>query len=150
MLISSIQISKVCWIINCYFDLQNVPFTLLQIISIASNIYLYTNTLQDGSVTLSVILFVRYRSHFPVVRFQNQAHIWNPHGTGHVFKTIWGADGTPIFFFFHRRRRRHSPGGRGKSRRRREFREFIWESLRKYSRFVTVYGQKSWVLPQNF
>ena len=30
-----------------------------------------------------MILFVRYRNHFPVVRFQNQAHIWNHHGTGH-------------------------------------------------------------------
>ena len=57
--------------------------------------HLYTNTVLDGSVTLSVILSVRYRNHFPVVRFQNQAHIWNPHGTGQVFKTIWGAAGTP-------------------------------------------------------
>ena len=54
---------------------------------------LYTNTVLDGSV----ILPVRYRNHFPVVRFQNQAHIWNPHGTGHIFKTIWGAEGTPNF-----------------------------------------------------
>ena len=38
-------------------------------------IYLYTNTLLDGSVTLSVTLSVRYRNHFPVVQFQNQAHI---------------------------------------------------------------------------
>ena len=29
-----------------------------------------------------VCLFVRYRSHFPVVQFQNQTHIRNPHGTG--------------------------------------------------------------------
>ena len=43
----------------------------------------------------SVCLFVRYRNHLPVVQFQNQAHIRNPHGTGKVFKTIWGA---PIFF----------------------------------------------------
>ena len=43
----------------------------------------------------SVILSVPYRNHFPVVQFQNQAHIWNPRGTGHVFKTIWGAVGTP-------------------------------------------------------
>ena len=43
----------------------------------------------------SVILSVRYRNHFPVVQFQNQAHIWNPRGTGHVFKTMWGAAGAP-------------------------------------------------------
>ena len=43
----------------------------------------------------SVILSVRYRNHFPFVQFQNQAHIWNPRGTGHIFKTIWGAPGTP-------------------------------------------------------
>ena len=48
----------------------------------------------------SVILSVRYRNLFPVVQFQNQAHIWNPRGTGHIFKTIWGADGAPIFFSF--------------------------------------------------
>ena len=47
------------------------------------------------SVCMSVILSVRYRNHFPVVQFQNQAHIWNPRGTGHVFKTIWGAAGAP-------------------------------------------------------
>ena len=47
------------------------------------------------SIYDSVILSVRYRNHFPVVKFQNQAHIWNPHGTGHVFKTIWGAAGAP-------------------------------------------------------
>ena len=29
--------------------------------------YLYTNTVLDGSV----ILFVRYRNHFPVVQFQS-------------------------------------------------------------------------------
>ena len=109
-------------------------------------IYLYTNTVLDvTSVCPSVILSVRYRNHFPVVRFQNRAHIWNPHGTGHVCKTIWGTEGAPIFFFLllsftaaegsgcpnGRRwrpnggaegaqrwhRRRHAPGGRGKSRR---------------------------------
>ena len=47
-----------------------------------------------------MILFVRYRNHFPVVQFQNQAHIRNPHGTGQVLKTIWGATGAPNFFFF--------------------------------------------------
>ena len=58
---------------------------------------LYTNTVLDASVILSVILSVcvsvclsvilsfRYRNHFPVVQFQNQTYIWNPHGTGHVF-----------------------------------------------------------------
>ena len=63
---------------------------------------LYSNTVLDGSVILSVsvILFVRYRNLFPVVRFQNQAHIRNPHGTGQVYKTIWGAAGTPIFYCF--------------------------------------------------
>ena len=53
--------------------------------------YLYINTVMDGSV----ILFVRYRNHFPVVQFQNQAHIQNSHDTGQVCKTIWGA---AIFF----------------------------------------------------
>ena len=85
---------------------------------------LYTNTVLDGSVILSVGLSVRYRNHFPVVQFQNQAHILNPHGTGHVFKTIWGAAGAPckgrrrrpkfgapkapqiFYLFFNRRRRR--------------------------------------------
>ena len=59
-----------------------------------------TNTVLDGCVILSVILFVRYRNHFPVVQFQNQVHIRNPHGTGQVFKTIWDAEGTPIVFHF--------------------------------------------------
>ena len=48
---------------------------------------LYSNTVLDGSV-----------KHFPVVKFQKQAHILNPHGTGHVFKTIWGAGGARNFF----------------------------------------------------
>ena len=60
---------------------------------------LYTNTVLGGSVILSirdsVIPSVRYRNHFPVDQFQNQAHIWNPQGTGHVFKPIWGAAGAP-------------------------------------------------------
>ena len=52
--------------------------------------HLYTNTVLDvTSVCPSVILSVRYRNHFSVVRFQNQAHNWNSHGTGHVFKTIF-------------------------------------------------------------
>ena len=59
------------------------------------SVYLYNNTVLDVGMILSVILFVHYRNHFPVVRFQNQAHIWNPHGTGHGFKTIWGAAGAP-------------------------------------------------------
>ena len=104
-----------------------------------------------------MILSVRYRNHFPVVQFQNQAHIWNPHGTGHVCKTIWGTEGTPIFFFFFHRRRRLRfpkwapqapqrgrrrrpkmaptaplPGGRGKSRRRRVFRAYIYISEYKH------------------
>ena len=86
----------------------------------------------------SVILSVRYRNHFPIVQFQNLAHIWNPHGMGHIFKTIWGApngfkgalfpfkmvlngkgapeapeiwgaDGAPNFFFFHRCLRQRVP-----------------------------------------
>ena len=28
---------------------------------------------------------------------KNKTHIWNPHETGQVFKTIWGAAGTPFF-----------------------------------------------------
>ena len=55
--------------------------------------FLYTNTLLNGSV----ILFVCHRNHFPVVQFQNQMHIQNPHGTGQVFKTIWGAAGSPNY-----------------------------------------------------
>ena len=47
-----------------------------------------------------VCLFVRYRNLLPVVQFQNQAHIRNPHGTGQVFKIIWGAAGAPNFLFF--------------------------------------------------
>ena len=59
------------------------------------------------SVCHSVTLSVHYRNHFPVVRFKNQAHIWNPCGTGHVFKTIWGALGGG----FSNNRRRHPNGG---------------------------------------
>ena len=33
--------------------------------------HLHTNTVLDGSVTLSVCLSVRYRNHFPAVQFQN-------------------------------------------------------------------------------
>ena len=55
---------------------------------------LYTNTVLCGSVILSV----RYRNHFPVVQFQNQAHIWNPQGAGHVFKTIRGENNHLITF----------------------------------------------------
>ena len=44
-------------------------------------------------------LSVRYRNHFPVVRFQNQVHIWNPHGTGQVFKPF-GAPKAPRIFLF--------------------------------------------------
>ena len=58
--------------------------------------YLYANTVLSGLVILSV----RYRNHFPVVQFQNQSHIWNSQGTGHVFKTIWGAGGTRFFLPF--------------------------------------------------
>ena len=55
-------------------------------------------------------LFIRYRNHFPGIKFQNQTHIRNPHGTGKVLKpfgaprapptiwaavkTIWGTEGT--------------------------------------------------------
>ena len=47
-----------------------------------------------------MILSVRYRNHFPVVKFQNQTYIWNPHGTGHESETIWGAMGAPNIFLF--------------------------------------------------
>ena len=50
--------------------------------------------LLDGSVTLSVTLSVRYRNNFPVVQFQNQAHIWNPYDPAEVLKTM-GAAGAP-------------------------------------------------------
>ena len=43
----------------------------------------------------SVILSVRYKNHFPVVQFQNQAHILNPHGTGHVFKPFGAPQAPP-------------------------------------------------------
>ena len=49
--------------------------------------------------------------------FQNQAHIQNPHGTGQVFETDWGAAGAPIFFIAtapaHARYRNEAPGGSG-------------------------------------
>ena len=68
--------------------------------------HLYYNAVLDGSV----ILFVRYGNHFPVVHFQKQAHFRNPHGTGQDSKTIWGAAGAPnILFFFRRRRRQWLP-----------------------------------------
>ena len=58
-------------------------------------------------------LSVRYRNHFPVVQFQNQAHIRNPHDPAEVFKTM-GSEGArnmgrrrqPNFLFYRRRRRR--------------------------------------------
>ena len=56
---------------------------------------LYTNTVLDGSVALSV----RYRNHFPVVQFKNQTHIRNSHGMGQAFKIIWGAACDPNFLF---------------------------------------------------
>ena len=75
---------------KCIGHVYNIYISFLKI-----SPYLYTNTVLDvTSVCPSVILSVRYRNHFPVVQFQNQAHIWNPHGTGHVFKTIWA----PQFF----------------------------------------------------
>ena len=72
------------------------------------------------SLCVSVWLSVRYRNHFPVVRFQNQAHIWNPHGTGHVFKPFGAPKAAQIFFFSFTAaegggcpngRRRHPNGG---------------------------------------
>ena len=96
------------------------------------NLYLYTNTVLDGSV----ILFVHYRNHFPVANFKTK----HSESSWHVssFKTISGA----AFFFYHRPRRRLpkwtpkapqrrrrrwcSPGGRGKSRQRRVFRKYIY------------------------
>ena len=54
----------------------------------------------------SVILFVRYRNYFPVVQFQNKAHIRNPHDPVEVSKTMgaagarnMGRRGRPNFFF---------------------------------------------------
>ena len=38
-----------------------------------------------------MILSVRYRNHFAVVQFQNQAHIWNPYDSAEVFKTMGSA-----------------------------------------------------------
>ena len=65
---------------------------------------LYTNTVVDGCV----ILFVRYRNNFPVVQFQNQAHIRNPHETGQIVfilflsppPQIWGTEGPQFFILF--------------------------------------------------
>ena len=89
-------------------------------------IYLYANTVLDGSVILSVILFVRYRNHFPVVQFQNQAHIRNPHDTGQVYKTIQGAADAPErvplapqFLFYCRRPEWDAPGAPNMGHRRR-------------------------------
>ena len=52
---------------------------------------------------LSVILFVCYRNQFSVVQFQNQTHMWNPHGTGQVFLSFTAAEGDG----FPNGRRRH-------------------------------------------
>ena len=41
-----------------------------------------------------MILSVRYKNHFPVVQFQNKAHIRNPHDPADVFE-IMGAAGAP-------------------------------------------------------
>ena len=75
-----------------------------------SNFNLYANTGLDGSVTLSVCLFVRYRNLFPIVQFQNQAHIQNPHDPAEICKTM-GRRRHPKFSFlsFYRRRRRLFP-----------------------------------------
>ena len=62
---------------------------------IYEHIYILIRYWMVRSLCLSVILSVRYRNHFPVVQFPNQAYIWNPHGKGQVFKTIWGAEGAP-------------------------------------------------------
>ena len=81
-------------------------------------IYIYTNTVLDGSVNLSVILFVRYRNHFPVVQFQNQAHSESSwHGSsfynhlGHRRRPKFGVLHVPqvLFYIYRRRRRRKLP-----------------------------------------
>ena len=109
---------------------------------------------------LSVILFVRYRNHFPVVQFQNQAHIRNPHGTGQVLRPFgaqqapqlffpyrhrperpkYGASVAPQFFFFFQngRQRHRSPGGRGKSHRRRVFRQLFYNSCLETGKTTTI------------
>ena len=96
-------------VLSCYFQQISRPLRsfwnhidLLNVIWYIA--YLYYNTV----LVVSVILFVGYRNHLTVVQFKNQAHIWNPHGTGQVFKTIWVAACAPKFyiFFYYRRRRR--------------------------------------------
>ena len=58
--------------------------------------YLYTISIFYIIIRYWVCLFVRYRNHLPVVQFQNQAQIRNPHGTTEVFKTIWGRRWRPL------------------------------------------------------
>ena len=64
--------------------------------------------------TIRRVMFVRCRNHFPVVPFQNHAHIRSPHGTGQVFGEdichedifgvlmAWGAAGAQnlLYLFF--------------------------------------------------
>ena len=56
---------------------------------------LYTNTVLVGSVCL----FVRCRNHLPVVQFQNETHIRNPHGPAEVLRSF-GALKVPQIFIF--------------------------------------------------
>ena len=56
--------------------------------------------IQDSLIGVKIpsgikILTLKIKTFQNVVQFQNQADIWNPHGTGHVLKTIWGAAGAP-------------------------------------------------------
>ena len=112
-------------VLSCYFQQISRPLRsfwnhidLLNVIWYIA--YLYYNTV----LVVSVILFVGYKNHLTVVQFKNQAHIWNPHGTGQVFKTILGTVGTPNLFphsfvaaegggFLNERWRDRSLGGRG-------------------------------------
>ena len=82
-------------LIVCIYDTDNTPNCLFfhHVLAGFYNllylyINLYTNTVLDDPVILSVNLFVRYRNHFPVVQFKNQAHIRNLHDPADVCKTM--------------------------------------------------------------
>ena len=62
-------------------DFNSMPHKLMSFEEI-SYTYIYI------IIRYCVCLFVRYRNYLPVVQFQNQAHIRNPHGPAEVFKTI--------------------------------------------------------------
>ena len=68
-------------------------------------------------MTVWFCLSIRYRNHFPVVQFQNEAHIRNPQSPAEVLRLFGGLKAPQIFnlkknalllffIFFYRRQRR--------------------------------------------